>query len=95
MSDPHTLRHPRPATIHHLLDRLFGLHREESTPPVNGPRNPIHPLNRKPLTPHQHEVLQAVAGNGSTATSVNGRIMWRSLVALFGVRRIIRSNYAK
>ena len=62
MSDPHTLRHPRPATIHHLLDRLSGLHREEPTPPVNGPRNPIHPLTRKPLTPHQHEVLQAVAG---------------------------------
>jgi hypothetical protein len=62
MNDPHTLRHPRPATIHHLLDRLFGLHREESTPPVNGPRNPIHPLSRKPLTPHQHEVLQAIAG---------------------------------
>ena len=70
MSDPHTLRHPRPATIYHLLDRLSGLHREEPTPPVNGPRNPIHPLTRKPLTPHQHEVLQAVAGNGSTATSV-------------------------
>ena len=61
MSDPHTLRHPRPATIHHLLDRLSGLHREEPTPPVNG-HHPIHPLTRKPLTPHQHEVLQAVAG---------------------------------
>ena len=63
MSDPHTLRHPLPATIRHLLDRLSGLHREEPTPPVNGPRNPIHhPLTRKPLTPHQHEVLRAVAG---------------------------------
>jgi len=61
MSDPHTLRHPLPATIHHLLDRLSGLHREEPTPPVNGPRNPIHPLSPTPLTPHQHEVLQAVA----------------------------------
>lgn len=61
MRHPHTLRHPLPASIHHLLDRLSGLHREEPTPPVNGPRNPTQPLNPKPLTPHQHEVLQAVA----------------------------------
>ena len=38
-----------------------GLHREEPTPPVNGPPNPTHPLSPKPLTPHQHEVVQAVA----------------------------------
>ena len=37
MSDPHALRHPLSATIRHLLDRISGLHREESTPPVNGP----------------------------------------------------------
>ena len=61
MSDPHALRHPLSATIRHLLDRISGLHREEPTPPVNGPRNPTHPLSPKPLTPHQHEVLQAVA----------------------------------
>ena len=61
MSDPHTLRHPLPAMIHHFLDRLPGLHREEPTPPVNGTRNPTHPLSPQPLTPHQHDVLQTVA----------------------------------
>ena len=45
MNDPHTLRHPLGATIHHLLDRLSWLHRDEPTPPVHGPRNPI-PLGR-------------------------------------------------
>ena len=68
MNDPHTLRHPRPATIHHLLDRLPGSQREESTPPARAPGTPHTPaaaaesFSPTPLTPQQKEVLQAVAG---------------------------------
>ena len=67
MNDPHTLRHPRPATIHHLLDRLPGSQREESTPPARAPGTPHTPaaaaesFSPTPLTPQQKEVLQAVA----------------------------------
>ena len=67
MNDPHTLRHPPGATIHHLLDRLPGSQREESIPPARAPWNPTHPaaaarsFSPTPLTRQQSEVLQAVA----------------------------------
>ena len=49
MSDPYTLRHPLPATIHQLLDRLPGLHREEPLRPPAGPGTSNTPL--RPPTP--------------------------------------------
>ena len=64
MSDPHALRHPLSATIRHLLDRISGLHREEPTPPVNGPRNP---------TPEPDPPAQSQTADSPPARSPAGR----------------------
>ena len=63
MSDPHTLRHPRRSTTSSIGSPGCTARNplRPSTGPGTRPRNPTHPLSPKPLTPHQHEVLQAVA----------------------------------